>query len=490
MSTENDIVSYTNRTDKPLQGAWYIQDKIETEGFIMDLGLRADLYSANTEWWDLEDPFDDFYSAKYNEAGADTLYNKSKSKVKITISPRFGISHPITETSKLFFNYGHFTQMPAYEDIFRLVRSETGRVTLIGDADLKPAKTVAYELGLDQSIADQYLFRISAYYRDITNQYTTTRYIGNSGIDYEMATNNSFADIRGIEISLDKSRGRWFTMLANITYQASSYGEYGKAEIYEDPSKQEDYDKDTQLRYQTKPIPQPYARVNASLHTPGNFGPKVLGNNILGAWDLTTYLDWRAEGRYTYNPNGVAGIVDNVKTPAYFNIDLKLSKKIPYKTFDIILYSNVFNALNIRRLAMLWGDPAAYSDDLTGYQQSLHLPESKAYNNIPGDDRYGDFRDPDTEYQPISRKATLPDDLTKSDGAKDGYYYYITDKAENGDYQWYYYDSELTTWKEVDKKEMKRVLDKKAYIDMPNKSCFNFFWPRNITFGIKIAFNL
>jgi len=483
MSTENQIVSYTNRTDKPIQAAWYVQDKIETQGFIMNVGLRADLYSANTEWWNLDDPWSDFYSAKYEE-GSDSLYNKSTPKAKLTISPRFGISHPITETSKLFFNYGHFTQMPAYEDIFRLVRSDSRRVTLIGNANLKPARTVAYELGLDQAIADQYLLRISAYYRDITNQYTTTRYIGNSGIDYEMATNNSFADVRGIEISLDKSRGRWFTMLANLTYQASSYGEYGRGEVYQDPSKQEIYDKDTQLRYQTKPIPQPYARLNASLHTPDSFGPKIFGNDILGAWDLTSYLDWKAEGRYTYNPNGVAGIVNNVRTPAYFNIDLKLSKTIPFKTFDIILYSNVFNALNIRRLAMLWGDPAAYSDDLTGYQQSLHLPESEAYNNIPGKDHYGDFRDPDAEYQPCKRVADL-----SSDG-QEGYYYYVTEKAEAGEYEWYYFDTDAGTWLAVDKKEIKKVLKEKAYIDMPNRTCFNFFWPRNITFGIKIAFNL
>jgi hypothetical protein len=186
----------------------------------------------------------------------------------------------------------------------------------------------------------------------------------------------------------------------------------------------------------------------------------------------------------------VAGIVNNLRTPAYFNIDLKLSKKIPFKTFNIILYSNVFNVLNTRRLAMLWGDPAAYSDDLTAYQQSLHLPKSKAYNNIPGNDHYGDFRDPDTEYQPIARKAALPDDLTQSDGAKEGYYYYITAEADQGNYQWYYYDEAAGSWQAVEKKEMNRVLKKKAYIDMPNKSCFNFFWPRNITFGIKIDFNI
>jgi len=486
MSTFNQYISYIDRTDRPIQAAWYIQDKLETKGFVLNAGLRADLFSANTDWWDPENPFDPFYSAKFNEAGADTLYRKTKPKMHLTWSPRFGISHPITETSKLFFNYGHFTQLPSYENIFRLVRADTRSVTQIGNAGLIPARTIAYELGLDKAIADQYLFRLSAYYRDITDQYTTTRYVGISGIDYQKATNNSFADSRGLEISLSKDRGRWFTMLANYTYQASSNGEYGRGEIYQDPSRQQDYDKDTQARYQTKPIPQPYARINTSVHTPPDFGPKLFGERVLGGWEFTSYIDWRAVGHMTYNPNGVSGIVNNVKTPEYFNIDLKLSKKFEFKKYDIYIFSNVFNALNVRRLSMYAEEPAGLYNaaDGTAYSQSLHLPESEAYNNIPGNDQYGDFREPDAEYQPVARKADLIGE------GKAGYYYYITDKATLGEYEWYLYNTETAGWEEIDKTEMDRVLDEKAYIDMPNKTSFNFFWPRNITFGLKISFNL
>jgi hypothetical protein len=78
MSTENDIVSYTNRTDKPLQGAWYIQDKTNRRIY-HGSWLRAD-YIPPTLIGGIGRSFDDYYSAKYNEAGADTLDNKSKSK--------------------------------------------------------------------------------------------------------------------------------------------------------------------------------------------------------------------------------------------------------------------------------------------------------------------------------------------------------------------------------------------------------------------------
>ena len=34
------------------------------------------------------------------------------------MSPRLGVSHPITVESKLFFNYGRFTQVPTSDDLY------------------------------------------------------------------------------------------------------------------------------------------------------------------------------------------------------------------------------------------------------------------------------------------------------------------------------------------------------------------------------------
>ncbi|MEJ2055458.1 MAG: hypothetical protein P8X42_16195, partial [Calditrichaceae bacterium] len=43
---------------------------------------------------------------------------------------------------------------------------------------------------------------------------------------------------------------------------------------------------------------------------------------------------------------------------------------------------------------------------------------------------------------------------------------------------------------EVDSKRMDKILEDKAYIDMPNNTSFNFLNPRQIFFGINISFNL
>jgi hypothetical protein len=45
-------------------------------------------------------------------------------------------------------------------------------------------------------------------------------------------------------------------------------------------------------------------------------------------------------------------------------------------------------------------------------------------------------------------------------------------------------------WSEVASPRMKKILDDKAYIDMPNHSYFNFLDPRRLFFCVKTTFDL
>ncbi|MBN1397331.1 MAG: hypothetical protein JXA06_04790, partial [Bacteroidetes bacterium] len=45
-------------------------------------------------------------------------------------------------------------------------------------------------------------------------------------------------------------------------------------------------------------------------------------------------------------------------------------------------------------------------------------------------------------------------------------------------------------WSEVDKGRMQKILDDKAYIDMPNNSSFDFLNPRQVFFGISLSFKI
>ncbi len=122
----------------------------------------------------------------------------------------------------------------------------------------------------------------------------------------------------------------------------------------------------------------------------------------------------------------------------------------------------------------------------TNYMQSLHLPKSDAYDNIPGSDKIGAYRTPGVEWQPevyqnLVQGQPAPDDLRAIfyEGRTGMYWRVVTDAASpNG-----------RSWQQVDQAEIDRINKDKAYIDMPNVSTFWFLDPRRVFFGIRLSFD-
>ena len=90
---------------------------------------------------------------------------------KYKISPRFGISFPISDKGVFHFSYGHFFQMPKFEYLylnpdFDLSQS-TGNTGVIGNADLNPEKTISAEIGVQQELNRNFVLNVTAYFRDI-----------------------------------------------------------------------------------------------------------------------------------------------------------------------------------------------------------------------------------------------------------------------------------------------------------------------------------
>jgi hypothetical protein len=98
---------YVNYDAYPIFAGGYIQDKIEFEGMFANVGLRFDYADPNTEWPTTEDRYSIFYS-RYQKDSLFTQGPVEDVAADFQISPRLGISFPVLEKSKLFFNYGHF----------------------------------------------------------------------------------------------------------------------------------------------------------------------------------------------------------------------------------------------------------------------------------------------------------------------------------------------------------------------------------------------
>jgi len=339
-----DLNSIVKQDYFPVRGAFYIQDKIEYNGFIANIGTRLDYSYSNVEWPDIEDPYNkEYYGPGGNQNNPSATISP---KGQLTVSPRIGISHPITVDSKLYFNYGHFNQLASNDYLYRVARGSVGEIAVIGDPNLPFQKTVSYELGYDQVFFEDYLLQLAGFYRDISGQLASSRYISTDGqVRYNTVNNNNYQDVRGFEVTIRKAAGFWIRGFATYTYQVSSQGRFGKDILYEDPSLQRVFDATIGNFAQNKPLPQPWANFVVTFTTPNDFGTEFLGAGILGDWSLTLLGTWRAGFYFTRNPNDPS-ITQNVQGKDYYDIDLRLSKAINLGFLDITFLLDINNVLS------------------------------------------------------------------------------------------------------------------------------------------------
>lgn len=484
---------------RPYRLGVYLQDKIEIREFIANLGLRWDYADPNGDWYDL---------AAYDQALTDGRGNDieelapaAPAKPGMYLSPRLGVSHPITVDSKLYFNYGHFRQLVPGDFRFTIDRRGAGSVLRLGDPSLVQSKTVAYELGYERSLFDQVLLRVAAYYKDVSGQPSWTRYLSvDSRVDYSRAGTDNYEDIRGLELTLAKQRGGLLSGFVNYTYMVSTSGFFGVRNQFEDPIRQRD---DLLLnRYQAKPRPRPYARASINVHLPDSFGPRFAGLRPLGGWNANLLARWQAGRSFTYNPGNLPGVQDNVQWRDTYGFDLRLSKNVAAKRFNLQFFVDISNLFNLKTFS-----DAGFSDsfDLDFYMASLHLPGEEGAEQ--GDDQPGDYRQAGEPFVPIetvdnpgmlgtpqarpiyySREGEVFED-TNGNGMRDSGEAF-EDLNGNGAYEgagtyWRYQDG---AWDLVDPDFLQHVLDTKSYIDMPNYTYFTFLNPRDITVGIRINF--
>ncbi|MBP7461193.1 MAG: TonB-dependent receptor [Candidatus Delongbacteria bacterium] len=420
----------------------YVQDKLEFEGFIANVGLRLDYSDANSDVY-IFDTYDKNLGSGYGNS-LETTVKTENSEAQWALSPRLGVSHPISINSKLYFNYGHFYAEPESNFRFRIQRESNGQVTSIGNPNSKMEKTVAYELGYAHNVMNMFLVNIAAYYKDVSNQANWITYINiNSSINYSQIDNNNYADIRGLELTVTKRLGKWISGFVNYTYDVKSSGYFDLQYYYEDPNKQRNW-LINNPPYQDKPRARPYARASIDLHTPEKIGPNWNGFYPLGEWNMNILANWRAGSYTTYNPNNLPYVVNNVQWRDNFTMDMRLSKVIRISKKDIQFYLDITNVFNLKYLNYAgFADSYDYQDYLASLRFSWEEGDQK------GNDRVGDYRPVSVAYDPLESNPNNDPDIA----------------ARN----------------------QKRI-DDKAYINMPNITSVTFLNPRQFTFGFRFNF--
>lgn len=316
--------------------ALYVQDKIEFEGMIANVGMRFDGWFPGRY---VERAVSDTSTVSMTDEARqwfwDHTFNFLGYRGKGHLSPRLGISHPITEGDVLFLSYGHFSQRPKYAYVYSKLSSGTqSTFQLFGNPNLEPTTTVAYEMGLKHRFSADRTVELVAFYKDLFD-YATAFQIRdiNRGTTYYQYFNIDNARVRGLEMRL---RSRWKRVSARLdaTYQiatgksssstAALQAAAGNVLLQNSQLGESYLDWDRPLRLAL----DLYYSVGAGDH------PRLFGLKLPADWGAS--LRWEIESGKRYTPGYLTSTGDIQYDP-----QTNSSLSDPWNTVDAKIYKNV-----------------------------------------------------------------------------------------------------------------------------------------------------
>jgi outer membrane receptor protein involved in Fe transport len=381
---------------KPREISAYIQDKAELKDIILNVGLRFDYFDANSvvpadptdpNIWD---PFKEEHIYKNPGAPEDELieytpeerraFMHKKVDPKVQLSPRLGIAYPITDRGVIHFSYGHFFQIPEFRTLydspdFKL--NSGGGIGIIGNADLKPQKTVQYEIGLQQAIAENVGIDVTLFYKDIRDLIQTSPMIRTARqvVLYAVYENRDYANVRGVTFQLEKRYSNNIYAKVDYSYQIAEG-------TYSNPT-------DAFLAYQAEAEP----RVNL---VPLNWDRRqVLNGQVMWSaknWTVSLIGKYRTGTPYTpefakgarVGGTALIGLRENSEyLPDFSSVDLYVTKKFNFDPMEITLFMYAYNILDQR------GQTGVYTDTGTAKYTTNPNLEDVALNI----DRVGTAKD-------------------------------------------------------------------------------------------------
>jgi hypothetical protein len=360
----------------PIRLGAYIQDKLEYQGMIANLGVRLDYNAPGTNPYNLNSQFifDNLpYTLTNYRNGGNSFdqYTTTDQSWKLYVSPRVGVSHPVTLTSKIFFNYGHYYQPQVTERLFTV--QPDGNTAFLPNIRAEWPRTITYELGYEQSISQEYLIHVGGYYKDVSNQLSQQTIVAYDNANVvNTPNNNSYADIKGIELKLEKRVGRWWYGFVNFEYMVRSTGRTGLRYIYEDPQLA---DLESEGADQTRGWPIPQVNANLIFQTPKDLGM------MLGDWRLNILFQWADGGKSLLNPDAPLRDQKYADVINFHNTDLLLEKRFEMTNMRFSVYMQVKNLFNYK------GFPTPL--DWNRYVDSLKFPWETGSQK--GNDKLGEW---------------------------------------------------------------------------------------------------
>jgi len=185
------------------EGSFYVQDRWEYEGMVVNGGIRYDFFSPG------------------GGVGIDVHSNEIRRDVdrwKTQWSPRLGLAFPITDRDVFHFHYGRFVQFPEKNFIFAS-QDVNAAIGTLGNPNLDPETSISYQAGIKHQftnvLSGQFALFNKDYYGLVSSIEVTDDSTGTQNLRY---INRAYASSRGVELQLNKDFSRNFAFDLAYTF--------------------------------------------------------------------------------------------------------------------------------------------------------------------------------------------------------------------------------------------------------------------------------
>lgn len=330
---------------KPISGGLYVQDKFEKESLIINAGVRLDWFYPGTE----------VNQKEWKNTWEDVTGQEADwSQFKYKLSPRFGISFPISIETVVFFSYGHFNQLPELQYYYR----DPWTGTFVGNPHLDYEQTILYEFGFTHRLFNDWAIDIKSYTKDISQQVQTTqitREYREKKRSVFLNDNKGYARARGLEFELTKRYSNFTSGKLTYTvqwangYSSSAFDDYIRSWTqFPNPIRERRLNWD--IRHQVI--------FQATLDVPPKKPLKIFGIKLPDNWNITVLSKYSSGKAYTPGTLDMteAQKKENLNTgPAILTTDLKINKSFDLKVIKLSIFADIFNLFNQKNVQIEYG---------------------------------------------------------------------------------------------------------------------------------------
>jgi len=372
--------------------ALYFTDHINFQGMIVDIGARLDMWAPGRfAERAVNDTLKINYSAAQRERFLARTINLFGYRTMAQLSPRLGVSHPVTDNDMLTFSYGHFSQLPRMAYVYaKLNTVSPSSNQVFGNPTLAPTSSIQFEVALKHRFTENSVVTVTAFNKDMFN------YIGRREVQLTAAQMNrgvtqmrqygnmDYARSRGLELYLKWRTRRYLSGNLQMNYTITRGTASSTADRQEGTSRESITDLGEAYLRWDRPLE---LSGFISFHTGRKEQGRLFGLPLPRGMAIDIYQSMRSGIRYTPQIE-VDGEAKDESPQPYTGVtamelltDLKLSKRLYLgRNLSVRLFLEVENIFDAKIPAS-----SSYVNRLTGRAWEEGDPvvyDNRVYHNV------------------------------------------------------------------------------------------------------------